>query len=78
MFETLSGIEILIRLLQLENARSSMLVTLFGIVILVMFSQFSNALSPMIVTSSGITTDVTFFSLLYFFNTPFFISNPIS
>ena len=51
---TLSGIVILVRLLQYSNADLPMEVTLSGIVILVRLLHKENALSPMEVTLSGI------------------------
>lgn len=56
MLVTLSGIVMLVKLVQWENACDSMLVTLFGIVMLAKFLQSENALDPMLVTLSGIFT----------------------
>ena len=53
MLVTLSGMVILVRLLQLEKALYPMLVTLFGMVILVRLLQLSKAESLMLVTLSG-------------------------
>ncbi len=57
MLVTLSGIVMLVKPVQSENAYHPMLVTLFGIVMLVKPLQFWNAQSPMLVTlpSLGIT-----------------------
>ena len=57
MLVTLSGIVMLARLVQSENAKESMLVTLLGIVMLSRLEQPSNAEEPMLVTlpSVGIT-----------------------
>ena len=57
MLVTLSGIVMLVSLLQPENANSPMLVTLSGIVMLVRLLQPENAKSPMLVTlpSDGMT-----------------------
>ena len=54
-----------------------MLVTLLGMTTLVSFSQPRNAALPMLVTPSGITTFLTRGSSVYFFKTPFSISNPM-
>jgi hypothetical protein len=50
MLVTLSGIVMLVRLVQPENAPSPMLVTLSGITTLVRLVQPENAPSPMLVT----------------------------
>ena len=54
MLVTLSGIVMLAKLLQSENALIPMLVTLPGIVMLVKLLQCSNVLFPMLMTLSGI------------------------
>ena len=63
MLVTLSGIVMLVKLLQFSNADSPMLVTLSGIVMLIK-PQPENAAVPMLVTPSSITTFLTF-ELLY-------------
>ena len=50
----------LVKLVQLQNADSPILVTPSGIVMLIKVLQLSNAESPMLVTPSSITTFLTF------------------
>ena len=59
MLVTLSGIVMLVKLVQLENAESPMLVTRSEIVMLVKLLQSENADSPMLVTPSSITIFLT-------------------
>ena len=69
----------LVKLVQPENALSSIYVTLSGIAMLVKLVQPKNALSPIYVTLSDITNFVTFFNAS-FLNTsefePFSTSSP--
>ena len=55
----------LVRLVQLPNVYSPMLVTLFPIVTLVRPVQSLNAQLPMLVTLSGIVYDVLLFPIGY-------------
>ena len=65
MVVTPSGIVILLRLLQPENAEPPMEVTPSGIVILVRLLQPANAYSPMVVTPFSITTALMLSRLWY-------------
>ena len=62
---TLSGMEMLVRLVQLRKAESPMEVTLSGMEMLVRLMQSEKAYSPMEVTPSLIVTVVMKFSLLH-------------
>ena len=53
----------LVRLEQVENAESPIIVTLSGIVTLVRFEHHQNALSPIVVTLSPIVTLVSLVQL---------------
>ena len=59
MLVTLSGIDILVRLVQLWKAARPMLITPLPIVILVSLVQLEKAPSPIFVTLSGIVTLVS-------------------
>lgn len=59
MLVTLSGIDILVRLVQLRKAACPMIVTPLPIVILVSLVQSENAPPPIFVTLSGIVTLVS-------------------
>ena len=59
MLVTLSGIAMLVRLIQPENAPQPMVVTLSGIFTFVRLRQFSNASPPILVTPSETTAERT-------------------
>ena len=61
MLFTLSGIVILVRLLQLSNAESPIAVTLLGITMFVKLWAYLNAPVPIAVTLLGITYEFPFF-----------------
>ena len=75
MLVTLSGMVILVRLVQRAKALSPMLVTLSGMVMLVRLVQRAKALYLMLVTLLGIVYEVSDFPLGYLINSVFFLLN---
>ena len=75
MLVTLSGIVILVKLLQPSNAQSPILVTLLGIVTLVKLVQPSNAQLPILVTLFGIAYSLSVLPAGYTINSDLSLLN---